>query len=385
MKRFISLLLICTLTTSVCMAASPSTWAQDEVMEAVSLGFVPEDLQDDYQNPISRVDFARLAVNYVAFQYGYRHMDGTYRAGTVMQFFEDYCQNHAAPNGSPYEIIDYFPGVDEEDIPSDWVHIFNGPVEYHPFTDFNQYEDGRAYTQEEVAALNYDPMYAGIAQILGIVNGRTETTFDPYGAITRQEAAAMLSRTYRVYDGTPSAATATTVSYTDYGEIADWARESVALVSNLGVMNGVEGGRFNPAGTYTIEQCISTFVRLYETAPVSAKLGNITPLRSYEETWESIVDNMGDASLTVLYEEETPTYKVVCGAAGNGTIGWGNPYFVYVLLPAGGYYQIKDLPYLTVREFSLDQETNLLTVYGVSGNDTRTYTIDILAGTVIEN
>ena len=47
MKRFISLLLICTLTTSVCMAASPSTWAQDEVMEAVSLGFVPEDLQDD--------------------------------------------------------------------------------------------------------------------------------------------------------------------------------------------------------------------------------------------------------------------------------------------------------------------------------------------------
>ncbi len=94
---------------------------------------------------------------------------------------------------------------------------------------------------------------------------------------------------------------------------------------------------------------------------------------------------MGDASTTVLYEEETPTYKFVCGAAGNGTIGWDNPYFVYVLLPGGGYYQIKDLPYLTVREFSLDQETNLLTVYGLSGNDTRTYTIDILAGTIIEN
>ena len=91
------------------MAARPSTWAQDEVMEAVSLGFVPEDLQDDYQNPIN----------------GYRHMDGTYRAGTVMLFFKDYCQYYTAPDGSRYEIEDCSHGVNEKNVPRAWVRILN--------------------------------------------------------------------------------------------------------------------------------------------------------------------------------------------------------------------------------------------------------------------
>lgn len=384
MKRFLSLLLICALTTCSCAAASPSTWANDSVIEATGLGFVPEDLLENYQDSISRVDFARLAVNFVAFQYGYRYIEGSFREGIVMQFFEDHCQNHVAPDGSRYQLEDYFPGVAKEDIPESWAHMFNGPVEYHPFSDFPPYQEGKEYTEEEIRALNDDPMYAGIAQIIGIINGRTETTFDPYGEITRQEAAVMLARTYCVYSGTRPENTDMS-PYSDQAEIADWARDAIAMVTALGVMNGVQPETFDPNGKYTVEQSITTLVRLYEKAPISAKNNNVPPLRSYEDTWKSIVDNMHAFSLEVQYEQETPTYKVVCGNAAIGMMGWENPYFAYVLLPAGGWYRLNDLPWVTVQEFSLDQENDLLTVSGTSGNELQTYTIDILTGKIVPN
>lgn len=38
-----------------------------------------------------------------------------------------------------------------------------------------------------------------------------------------------------------------------------------------------------PKEQYSIEQCIVTFLRLYENAPISRKNGNITPMFTYEQ------------------------------------------------------------------------------------------------------
>lgn len=72
----------------------------------------------------------------------------------------------------------------------------------------------------------------------------------------------VLARTYRAYcdeahdDAEP-------LSYADTAQIASWAKEDVQLMTHLGIMNGVGEDRFDPQGSYTIEQCLVTLLRLY--------------------------------------------------------------------------------------------------------------------------
>ena len=59
MKRCIAcflclLLCIAALPVSAAEASAPSAWAEAEVKEAISIGFVPEELQSNYQQDITR-------------------------------------------------------------------------------------------------------------------------------------------------------------------------------------------------------------------------------------------------------------------------------------------------------------------------------------------
>ena len=38
----------------------------------------------------------------------------------------------------------------------------------------------------------------------------------------------------------------------------------VQLMTHLGIMNGVGEDKFDPNGSYSVEQCLVTLVRLYE-------------------------------------------------------------------------------------------------------------------------
>ena len=101
-----------------------------------------------------------------------------------------------------------------------------------------------------------------VAEELGLLKGREDGNMDYDTAITRQEAAVVLARAYRSYcdeihdDAEP-------LSYADNGKIADWAKTDVQLMTHLGIMNGVGENKFDPQGSYTLEQCLVTLVRLY--------------------------------------------------------------------------------------------------------------------------
>ena len=133
--------------------------------------------------------------------------------------------------------------------------------EWGPFTDLATPEDRG---------------YGNTAYALGILNGRSATTFDPDSPITRQEAASILMRCYRLYGGTYEAADRTP-ALSDWNSVADWARDDAAAVLELKVMQG-SGGAFHPQGTYTREQAVLTLLRLYANAPVSRGEGNIPDL-----------------------------------------------------------------------------------------------------------
>jgi len=95
---------------------------------------------------------------------------------------------------------------------------------------------------------------------LGVVQGVGGGRFNPDGLLTRQEAAAMLVRLINVTDG---ALPPTTPNFGDNDSISNWAMAYVGQMQVTGIMGGVSGNRFDPAGRYTIEQSIVTMLRMY--------------------------------------------------------------------------------------------------------------------------
>ncbi len=88
-------------------------------------------------------------------------------------------------------------------------------------------------TFTDVASGAWYAGYVGTANEYGIVSGKTATTFDPQGTITRQEAAAMTTRAAKLCgmvttldDGTIRDMLA---QFTDYVTVSQWARESMAF------------------------------------------------------------------------------------------------------------------------------------------------------------
>lgn len=85
----------------------------------------------------------------------------------------------------------------------------------------------------DVAAGEWYAPYVGTANTYGIVNGSTETTFNPNGTITKQEAAAIVVRAAKLcgmnteLDGV--AVRDILSQFTDYVKTYEWARESLAF------------------------------------------------------------------------------------------------------------------------------------------------------------
>lgn len=111
-----------------------------------------------------------------------------------------------------------------------------------------------------------DPFILG-AYSLGIVSGKGNGMFNPDGSISRQEAAVMLSRAATVMGLNINRSGA---NFKDKGQIAEWAKNSVAFVSSAkdsqngaAVMSGTQSEQFSPKDYYTRQQAIITVKRLY--------------------------------------------------------------------------------------------------------------------------
>lgn len=97
---------------------------------------------------------------------------------------------------------------------------------------------------KDVASNEWYAPYIGTANSYGIVNGNTDTTFNPNGTITKQEAAAMITRSARlcgintdVEGGTVRDVLA---QFADYVKTDDWARESLAFCYQQNILDQSE-------------------------------------------------------------------------------------------------------------------------------------------------
>ena len=113
---------------------------------------------------------------------------------------------------------------------------------------------------------DFSDEYVTAAYGIGIVSGTGENQFSPDNAITRQEAAVMLSNLAKLLNIKKEEVS---VKYIDENYFAGWAKESIYNISavksgNTYVMVGTEENKFSPWMNYTREQAIATMLRLYD-------------------------------------------------------------------------------------------------------------------------
>lgn len=143
MKKTVLFVLVILCLTFNVYAEGPSSWAQEEVSEAIKEEIVPEELQKGYTRNITREQFAILAVAHIAKELGYTRDE-----------FKEY-------------ILE---------------------------------------TTEEVNFSDCESESVLLAARCGIVKGMGNGTFMPDADITREQAATMLYRTYSCYSASQNIA-----------------------------------------------------------------------------------------------------------------------------------------------------------------------------------
>ena len=100
---------------------------------------------------------------------------------------------------------------------------------------------------------------------LGITTGTSATTFEPNALLNREQAATMLTRTYKkaTIDGwTIADDSKFPLEYTksntfaDDKDISSWAKDSVYFMNANGIINGVGDNKFAPKNTTSAEEAV---------------------------------------------------------------------------------------------------------------------------------
>jgi len=189
-----AVLLCLIMACSITVFAAPSDWAGEQVNEAITHNLVPQNLQYNFAQATTRVEFCALAVAL------YESIMG--------------------------EITEITPSV----------------------TFFDTHD------------MNVEKMVR-----LGVVTGIGNNLFNPYGEITREQAAVLLARLSAAIGLTfPHAREGQTADFADFSQVSYWAADAVVGAALIGVVAGVGENRFDPQGLFTREQSIVTIMRLRE-------------------------------------------------------------------------------------------------------------------------
>jgi len=150
---------------------------------------------------------------------------------------------------------------------------------------------------------------------IGIVHGVGNNRFNPDGKLTREQAAVMLSRLFRVLESHSVLIELPQVfdmpylpgTFADYNQISSWARDGIAWAYVMGIMRGTGNRMFSPHQQYTREQSIVTILRLYEMVDTE-------PRRVYTHTEPAvrviiyIPDIPTATALEFIYEDDYYRY-----------------------------------------------------------------------------
>ena len=116
----------------------------------------------------------------------------------------------------------------------------------------------------DVAESSYYAAAVDWAAKNGIVNGVSETSFDPDAPITREQMAAILYR-YATYWELDVSAEADLSAYEDASTVSAYAQAAMQWAVANGVINGTSATTLEPAGTATRAQAATVLVRFQDS------------------------------------------------------------------------------------------------------------------------
>jgi len=187
--------------------AKPSSWAKPEVDQAISMGLVPQSLQDWYTYNITRAEFSELVVQLLTKK----------TEKTISSLLS---------------------------------------------------EKGKKINNSAFIDSNDSNVLA--AHALGIVAGKENKRYDPEGYITREEAAVMLTRTAKLLGAKPGTMTkfADEKQLADWSkDSVNFISSLKDNQANSFVMGSTGNNKFSPKQNYTKQQAYITIKRLYNAIP----------------------------------------------------------------------------------------------------------------------
>ncbi|NEW08538.1 S-layer homology domain-containing protein [Paenibacillus sp. SYP-B3998] len=122
-----------------------------------------------------------------------------------------------------------------------------------------QYQELKPTKFSDVKVNDWFSKDVQVATAAGYINGYEDSTFKPNAVLTRQEAAAMISRVLNLKadDQAPS--------FSDGNLIAPWARESISAVYQKGIIQGFQDESFQPTKAITRAEAMLLLDRAFTT------------------------------------------------------------------------------------------------------------------------
>lgn len=313
---------------------TPAGWAAEEVSLAQVAGLDIGDMQ--YKSNITRLEFARLIYRMMGVKADENRSE---EAPEEESRIDENPADESRIDEQPADESFADPGSSNEKMTDELSGEVNPACEKTVVEDNNEISDDDLYCAEEntTGSGNISSQGVGYASpfidttdeavialyYMGIVNGMTANSFEPEKNLSREQGAAILVRVSKYFgfenpNGTPA-------RFYDGGQMGAWAFQDIKYISGHRTPDGrsIMGGyndRFNPKGTYTVQEAILSVYRLYTSLSMKA---------STDTSWKT--------KTGCLFSQ------VVLSAAGDCTLG---------------------------RDLSADYSTSLDAEYDRSGGDT---------------
>lgn len=194
-----------------------SSWAKDELIEAIQLGLIRDNYVQGFTRNITRGEFCKIITAYVGKQLQNKEIFGDLSAAQIQTIMSS--------------------------------NMYGAKI---PFVS----EQGKMTSDIIFAYVN------------GIVNGKDSNYFDVDGLITRQDAACMIYRTISYLHSISNDfrfKTGVSKIYKDRKYISNYAMPSVLYLSKVNILLGDEQNYFRPQGSITVEQTYLIFLRLLKS------------------------------------------------------------------------------------------------------------------------
>lgn len=140
--------------------------------------------------------------------------------------------------------------------------------------------------------------YVAAAVEAGYINGVGEGSFAPNDTISREDACTILGRALGM------AAENANIDFSDADAVADYAAQYIALLSELGFINGYEDGSFAPKNEITRAEAAKIIANIYAAINASADDADVTE-EVAEEVAEEVTEEVTEETTEEVVEEVT--------------------------------------------------------------------------------